>query len=139
VVNSGHTFPVEKHILGNQWRVDIDLADSQQPAPRDGLLAALDRLDENVTTVLIVDDNTDDALLIRRLLEAKKSYRIFHALDGQTGLAEARQRLRLVVLDLTMPHLDNFSVPEGEAGCAHPSHSSHGGDRPISPKPSASA
>jgi threonine synthase len=114
VVNcSGHTLPVEKHVLGNQWRVDIDLADSQQPAPRDGLLAALDRLDENVTTVLIVDDNADDALLIRRLLEAKKSYRIFHALDGQAGLAEARQRLPdLVVLDLTMPNLDGFSVLE---------------------------
>jgi threonine synthase len=110
---SGHTLPVEKHVLGNQWRVDIDLADSQQPAPRDGLLAALDRLDENVTTVLIVDDNADDALLIRRLLEAKKSYRIFHALDGQAGLAEARQRLPdLVVLDLTMPNLDGFSVLE---------------------------
>jgi threonine synthase len=114
VVNcSGHTFPVEKHVLGNQWRIDIDLADSQQPAPRDGLLAALDRLDENVTTVLIVDDNVDDALLIRRLLEAKKSYRIFHAPEGQAGLAEARQRLPdLVVLDLTMPNLDGFSVLE---------------------------
>ncbi|HSD85617.1 MAG TPA: pyridoxal-phosphate dependent enzyme [Anaerolineae bacterium] len=114
VVNcSGHTFPVEKHVLGDQWRVDVDLAGSQQPAPRDGLLAALERLDENVTTVLIVDDNADDALLIRRLLEAKKSYRVFHALDGQAGLLEARQRLPdLVVLDLTMPNLDGFSVLE---------------------------
>lgn len=114
VVNcSGHTFPVEKHVLGDQWRVDVDLAAGQQPAPRDGLLAALERLDENVTTVLIVDDNADDALLIRRLLEAKKSYRVFHALDGQAGLLEARQRLPdLVVLDLTMPNLDGFSVLE---------------------------
>lgn len=114
VVNcSGHTFPVEKHVLGDQWRVDIDLAGSQQPAPRDGLLAALERLDENVTTVLIVDDNADDALLIRRLLEAKKLYRVFHAPDGRAGLAEARQRLPdLVVLDLTMPNLDGFTVLE---------------------------
>jgi len=114
VVNcSGHTFPVEKHVLGDQWRVDVDLAGSQQPAPRDGLVAALERLDENVTTVLIVDDNADDATLIRRLLEAKKSYRVFHALDGRAGLAEARQRLPdLVVLDLTMPNLDGFSVLE---------------------------
>ncbi len=114
VVNcTGHTFPVEKHVLGDQWRVDIDLESSPQPALRDGLLAALDRLDENVTTVLIVDDNADDALLVRRLLEAKKSYRVFHALDGQAGLAEARQRLPdLVVLDLTMPNLDGFSVLE---------------------------
>ena len=114
VVNcTGHTFPVEKHILGDQWRVDIDLESSPQPVLRDGLLAALDRLDENVTTVLIVDDNADDALLVRRMLEAKKSYRVFHAPDGQAGLAEARQRLPdLVVLDLTMPNLDGFSVLE---------------------------
>jgi threonine synthase len=114
VVNcSGHTFPVEKHVLGDQWRVDVDLASSPQPALRDGLVAALERLDENVTTVLIVDDNADDATLIRRLLEAKKSYRVFHALDGQIGLQEARQRLPdLVVLDLTMPNLDGFSVLE---------------------------
>ncbi len=114
VVNcSGHTFPVEKHVLGDHWRVDIDLVGSQQPAPRDGLVAALERLDENVTTVLIVDDNADDATLVRRLLEAKKSYRVFHALDGRAGLAEARQRLPdLIVLDLTMPNMDGFSVLE---------------------------
>lgn len=114
VVNcSGHTFPVEKHVLGDQWRVDVDLAPNQQPAPRDGLVAALERLDENVTTVLIVDDNADDATLVRRLLEAKKSYRVFHALDGRAGLVEARQRLPdLIVLDLTMPNMDGFSVLE---------------------------
>ncbi|NTU65886.1 MAG: pyridoxal-phosphate dependent enzyme, partial [Chloroflexi bacterium] len=114
VVNcTGHTFPVEKHVLGDHWRIDVELASSQQPALRDGLVAALERLDENVTTVLIVDDNADDALLIRRLLEAKKSYRVFHALDGRAGLAEARQRLPdLIVLDLTMPNLDGFSVLE---------------------------
>ncbi len=124
VVNcTGHTFPVEKHVLGDQWRVDVDLAGNQPPAPRDGLLAALERLDENVTTVLIVDDNADDALLIRRLLEAKKSYRVFHASDGVAGLAEARQRLPdLIVLDLTMPNLDGFSVLEELKGDARTCH-----------------
>jgi threonine synthase len=114
VVNcTGHTFPVEKHILGDQWRVDVELDASQQPAPREGLVAALERLDENVTTVLIVDDNPDDALLIRRLLEAKKSFRVLHAPDGQAGLMEARQRLPdLILLDLTMPNLDGFGVLE---------------------------
>lgn len=114
VVNcSGHTFPVEKHVLGDQWEVDIHLSDDQTPAPREGLLAALDQLDEKTTTVLIIDDNADDALLIRRLLEAKKAYRVFHATDGDTGLAQSRQRLPdLIVLDLTMPLRDGFSVLE---------------------------
>jgi threonine synthase len=114
VVNcTGHTFPVEKHILGDQWRVDIHLSDDQSPAPREGLQAALENLDEKATTVLLVDDNPDDAMLIQRLLEAKKAYRVFHATDGEAGLAQARQRLPdLIITDLTMPLRDGFSVLE---------------------------
>jgi len=114
VVNcTGHTFPAEKHVLGEQWRVDVHLSDDQRPVPREGVLAALERLDERTTTVLLIDDNRDDALLIRRLLEAKKSYRVFHAADGLEGLSQARQRLPdLIVLDLTMPRLDGFGVLE---------------------------
>ncbi len=114
VVNcTGHTFPVEKHVLGDQWRVDIHLSDDQSPAPREGLQAALENLDEKATTVLLVDDNPDDALLIQRLLEAKKAYRVFHATDGEAGLAQARQRLTdLIITDLTMPERDGFGVLE---------------------------
>ncbi len=115
VVNcTGHTFPVEKHVLGEEWSVDIHLSDDQRPAPREGLLAALDHLDEKTTTVLLVDDNPDDALLIRRLLEAKKSYRVFQATSGLDGLAQARQRLPdLIITDLTMPGSDGFALIEG--------------------------
>jgi threonine synthase len=114
VVNcTGHTFPVEKHVLGDEWGVDVHLSENQQPAPREGLLAALDHLDEKATSVLLVDDNPDDAQLIRRLLEAKKSYRVFHATDGEAGLAQARARLPdLIVTDLTMPGMDGFSLLE---------------------------
>src|SRR5512143_2295335 len=92
VVNcTGHTFPVEKHVLGDQWAVDVHLSEGQAAAPREGLQAALENLDEKATTVLLVDDNDDDALLIRRLLEARKAYRVFHAKDGWEGLSQARQ------------------------------------------------
>ena len=64
VVNcTGHTFPVEKHVLGDQWAVDVHLSKDQSAAPREGLQAALENLDEKTTTVLLVDDNSDDALL----------------------------------------------------------------------------
>ncbi len=114
VVNcSGHTFPVEKHVLGEQWRVDVDLSADQQPAPREGVLAALEQLDEKTTTVLLIDDNAEHALLIRRLLEAKKQYRVFHAPSGKDGLAQARERLPdLIICDLTMPVMDGFAVIE---------------------------
>jgi threonine synthase len=114
VVNcTGHTFPVEKHVLGDQWAVDVHLSEGQAPAPREGLQAALENLDEKATTVLLVDDNADDALLIRRLLEARKTYRVFHAIDGWEGLSQARQKLPdLIITDLTMPGIDGFGLVE---------------------------
>jgi threonine synthase len=114
VVNcTGHTFPVEKHVLGDQWAVDIHISKDQSPAPREGLQAALENLDEKATTVLLVDDNADDALLIRRLLEGRKAYRVYHAKDGWEGLTLARQKLPdLIVSDLTMPGIDGFGFVE---------------------------
>ena len=114
VVNcTGHTFPVEKHVLEDQFAVDVHLSESQAPAPREGLQAALENLDERTTTVLLIDDNPDDALLIRRLLEGKKAYRVLHASDGWEGLALARQSLPdLIVSDLTMPGIDSFGLVE---------------------------
>lgn len=114
VVNcTGHTFPVEKHVLEAQFAVDVHLSESQAPAPREGLEAALENLDEKTTTVLLIDDNPDDALLIRRLLEGKKSYRVHHANDGWEGLAMARQKLPdLIITDLTMPGMDGFGLVE---------------------------
>jgi threonine synthase len=114
VVNcTGHTFPVEKHVLGEQWAVDVHLSKDQSPAPREGLQSALENLDEKTTTVLLIDDNADDALLIRRVLEGYKSYRVYHAKDGWEGLAMARQKLPdLIVTDLTMPGIDGFGLVE---------------------------
>ena len=114
VVNcTGHTFPVEKHVLGDQFAVDVELSDSQAPAPQEGLQAALENLDERTTSVLLVDDSGDDALLVRRLLEGRKNYRIFVAKDGWDGLSQARQKLPdLIVTDLMMPELDGFALVE---------------------------
>jgi threonine synthase len=114
VVNcTGHTSPVEKHILGEQFAVEVQLSVSREIAPREGLQAALENLDEKTTTVLIIDDNEDDALLIRRLLESRKAYRLFSARDGWEGLAMARQkRPDLIVVDLMMPGIDGFDLVE---------------------------
>ena len=113
VVNcTGHTFPVEKHVLGDQWGVDIHVEQNKIPI-EDGLHAALEILDEKTTTVLIIDDNPDDAHLIRRFLEARKSYRVFHSKDAQDGIVKAKEIVPgLIVLDLTMPGMDGFSVLE---------------------------
>ena len=110
---SGLTPEVEKHILGDLLSVDVEI-ENQEPAQlREGLQAALERLDERTTTVLIVDDNLDDAHLVRRILEARKTYRVFHSNDPWDGLAQARQRRPdLIILDMMMPGLDGIGVLE---------------------------
>jgi len=114
VVNcTGHTFPVRKTCPWDQWSVDVHLSETQAAAPREGLQAALENLDEKTTAILLIDDNPDDALLIQRLLEAHKAYRIYQAKDGWEGLAVARQKLPdLIVTDLMMPGIDGFGLVE---------------------------
>ena len=114
VVNcTGHTFPVEKHVLGDQFAVDVELSKTQAPAPQEGLQAALENLDERTKSVLLIDDNEEAAMLIRKLLEGRKKYRIFTAKDGWDGLSQARQKLPdLIITDLMMPELDGFALVE---------------------------
>ena len=62
---------------------------------------------------MIIDDNSDDALLIQRLLESHKAYRLLQARDGGKGLALARQKLPdLIITDLMMPGIDGFGLVE---------------------------
>lgn len=114
IVNcSGHTFPVEKHIMDEEHLLDVQLSRSKESTsvPVDGLGAALKRLDEQVTTIVVIDDNPMDSRLIRRLLQAKKPYRIFEANTAIEGLKIIRDRLPdLVVSDLTMPEMDGFAL-----------------------------
>jgi threonine synthase len=117
VINcSGHTFPVEKYIMDEESLVDVQLSESAEAvagAPLDGLGAALKQLDEKVTTIVIIDDNPMDSRLIRRLLQAKKPYRIFEANDAREGLKIIKERMPdLVVSDLTMPEMDGFALLE---------------------------
>lgn len=121
VVNcSGHTFSAEKHALEDKYAfhlqttappMDGETADAITNYSKDGLVAALEQLDEQITTIVIIDDNPHDRRLIRRLLLRYKNYRIFEAHDGPDGLDLVRQRQPdLVVLDLTIPGMDGFSI-----------------------------
>lgn len=118
VINcSGHTFPVEKHIMDDEENVlDVRLStitEATPGAPLDGLGSALERLDEQVTTIVVIDDNPMDSRLIRRLLQAKKPYRVFEANSAPDGLQLIKERRPdLVVSDLTMPDMDGFGLLE---------------------------
>jgi len=114
VVNcSGHTFPVEKHIMDEENVLNVRLSQAVPGAPLDGLGSALEQLDEQVTTIVVIDDNPLDSRLIRRLLQARKPYRVFEANSAVEGLALVRERLPdLVVSDLAMPEMDGFALLE---------------------------
>ncbi len=110
---SGHTFPAEKHILEDQYVLELELGAAAPSQQTEGLGAALERLDEQITTVVVIDDNPHDTRLIRRLLQAHKNYRIFEANNPLDGLDLVRQRRPdLVITDLTMPEMDGFSLLE---------------------------
>jgi threonine synthase len=115
VVNcSGHTFPVEKHLLGDAWARSLDVSEAERAGlTEEGLLASLDRLDTRVQSIVIIEDDPDARRLLRRVLQARGDYQIFEAPGGREGIELVRQHQPdLVLLDLMMPEVDGFEVLE---------------------------
>ncbi len=111
---SGHTFSAEKHALEDRYVFQLQLETplQTQHAP-EGLAVTLEQLDEQITSIVIIDDNPNDCRLLRRLLQTYKQYRIFEAHNATDGLDLVRQRRPdLVMLDLSMPETDGFAVLE---------------------------
>ncbi|HPV06851.1 MAG TPA: pyridoxal-phosphate dependent enzyme [Aggregatilineales bacterium] len=113
VVNvSGHTFPVEKHILGDNLVHDVDLTDAAKTRiPHEGLLSALEAVDRRVQRVVVIEDDPGASQLMARILRAHGVSEVFEARDGQEGIAMVyEKRPYLIVLDLMMPNVDGFGV-----------------------------
>jgi threonine synthase len=111
VNNSGHTFPVEKQILGDAWSRRKEVSAEATRQPQDGLAAALDRLDTRVKRIAIIEDNPDAARLIRRILQSRGEFLIQEAHGGREGIELVRRRPPdLIILDLMMPDVDGFQV-----------------------------
>ncbi len=115
VINcSGHTFPVEKHIIGDQFTRDMSVQDDKnEPQREEGLLTALEELDPRVNRIAIIEDNPDATRLIRRILQAQGEFHIEEATNGIDGLKLIKKsQPNLVILDLMMPGMDGFSIVE---------------------------
>jgi threonine synthase len=120
---SGHTFPAEKHILEDQYVLDLELGEAAPTQLVEGLGAALERLDEQIKTVVVIDDNPHDSRLVRRLLQAHKNYRVFEANTPVDGLDLITQRKPdLVISDLMMPGMDGFALLEALKGNPDTAH-----------------
>ena len=124
VVNaSGHTFPIEKQILEKKimkshTRMQVlerelieneNKSDTSAPR-REGLLTALERLDDRVHNIAIIEDEPDARVLLRRILEYRR-YNVEEAPNGAAGIDLLRSKKPdLVLLDLMMPEMDGFAV-----------------------------
>lgn len=76
---------------------------------RDPRPASLEAIDEDQTTVLVVDDNADIRAFVRRHLEP--TYRVVEAENGQDGLVITQKLLPdLVLSDVMMPELDGYGL-----------------------------
>jgi threonine synthase len=114
VVNcSGHSMPVETHILDEQWQRSVDLSQrSSTPVlPKEGLLTALDQMDTQLRRVAVIEDNVDAARLIQRLLQARGAYDVRCAHNGEDGLTLVRaMHPDIIITDLMMPDVDGFTM-----------------------------
>jgi two-component system cell cycle response regulator DivK len=61
-------------------------------------------------TILYIEDNFDNRLLVRRVLEAE-GYRVVEAEDGITGIDLLQSETPdLVLMDINLPEIDGYEV-----------------------------
>lgn len=63
-----------------------------------------------MTTILHIEDNLANQILVQRILE-RKGYTLLHASDGQTGLQKAQDSsVDLILIDMGLPDIDGQTV-----------------------------
>lgn len=110
---TGHTFPVEKSILGEQWAKQVDLSRiaTNERLPESKLIQTLETMASHVRRIVVIEDNPDSARLLTRILQNSGAYEVHLANDGIQGLELVRQiHPDLIISDLMMPGMDGFQV-----------------------------
>ncbi len=60
--------------------------------------------------ILYIEDNPDNRLLIRRVLQAE-GYEVLEAIDGQSGMQRAAEiQPDLILMDINLPEIDGYEV-----------------------------
>jgi len=63
-----------------------------------------------MATILQIEDNHDNKILVERVLE-KRGYRLLHAGEGETGVSLAiDEKPDLILLDMGLPDVDGQTV-----------------------------
>jgi two-component system cell cycle response regulator DivK len=64
----------------------------------------------NEKIILYIEDNPENRLLVKRVLEAE-GYRVIEADSGSAGLQEAERSLPdLVLMDINLPEIDGYEL-----------------------------
>jgi PAS domain S-box-containing protein len=99
---------------GSTFYVDLPLAKAVVPSVEDEDTSGPDAADveeEAQQTVLYVEDNPSNTMLMRRIFTRRPDVRLLVAADGDTGLAMVGEhRPDLVLLDLHLPGLSGEEV-----------------------------
>jgi two-component system cell cycle response regulator DivK len=67
-------------------------------------------LGATISKILLIEDNQQNALLIKRVLQARK-HQVIHTSEGEAGLAKAIEELPDVILiDLGLPDIDGQTL-----------------------------
>ena len=107
--------PMEQAISDNQSEMEIPALDPIDPDlevtvefdPQTQVLSEEEISAQNI--VLVIEDNDDIRNFLRLTLEP--SYRVFEAVDGETGIAKATEIIPdIIICDIMMPGKDGFEV-----------------------------
>ncbi len=104
---------------GCRFYIDLPLAADVPPpvvpagerSPWVPLAAAAPPEPPPVRTVLLIDDQPANVALVERVFQTRDDLRLFAAVDGRDGLAQARERRPdLILLDLHLPDIQGDEV-----------------------------
>ncbi|MBN1221162.1 MAG: response regulator [Anaerolineae bacterium] len=63
-----------------------------------------------ISKILLIEDNLQNALLVKRLLEAR-GHQVLHASEGETGLTKVFEEIPdLILVDLGLPDIDGQTL-----------------------------
>ena len=100
-------------VLGEGTRFTVTLPAAERLAPAKVPTAA-DGRDRRTSTVLYIEDNTSNTVLVESALSMRPQIRFISAVQGQLGLELARDhRPDLVLLDLHLPDMTGEAVLAG--------------------------
>jgi two-component system cell cycle response regulator DivK len=61
-------------------------------------------------TILCIEDNPDNMLLVQRALESR-GYKLLKAMNGVDGISIAEEnRIDLILLDINLPDIDGYEI-----------------------------